>query len=322
MIKKTALIIFLLILVLICQEPLYAYWIWTPKTGKFVNPKYAVKDTPDAQLDWAMGFYEAGENKRAISEFEKLIEHYPNSVNAPSAQYYIGRANEELEDYYAAFLAYQKTIEKYPYSERVDEIIERQYKIGGMFLEGQKAKIMGMKILPATDKSVEILTQVVENAPYGKYADMAQYKLGEAYKKQEFYEEAVLAFQKVIDDYPNSPLVEDAKYQIALCTYHVSRDPYYDQEFTDRAIEEYKNIIDKTEDEQLTREAEETLIRLREKKAKSAFETARFYERTGHYKSAIIYYEEIVRKYGDTSIAGEAEQKISELGEKLEEKGG
>ena len=314
-------IIFPLVIIFISIFPLssFGYWVWTPKTGKWINPKYAVKDTPEEQLDWATGFYEGGEYKRAISEFEKLIESYPNSLHSPLAQYYIGRSHEAMEDYYQAHLAYQKTIEKYPYTERVDEIIERQYKIGSMFLDGQKAKIMGMKILPAMDKAVEILGQVVENAPYGRYADLAQFKLGEAYKNQEFYEEAVLAYQKLIDDYPNSPFLEDAKYQMALCTYHVSRDPYYDQEFTDRAIEEYQKLIKKTSDIELHKEARETLNRLREKKAKSTFETAKFYEKTRHYRSAIVYYKDIVEKYSDTSIAVEALERLTELEKKTEE---
>jgi outer membrane protein assembly factor BamD len=295
----------------------FAYWVWTPKTGTWVNPKYAVKDTPQEQMDWAMEFYEAADYKRAVTEFEKLIENYPNSINTPQAQYYIGRSYEEIEDYYQAFLAYQKTIERYPYTERVNEMIERQYKIGSMFLEGQRAKIMGMKILPAMDKAVEILSEVVENAPYGRYADLAQYKVGEAYKNQEFYEEAVLAYQKLIDDYPNSPLMEDAKYQIALCTYYVSRDPYYDQEFTDRAIAEYEELLKKTSDIELHKEAEETLSRLREKKAKSALGTAKFYERTRHYRSAIVYYKEVAERYADTSVAAEALEKINELEKKL-----
>ena len=58
----------------------FGYWVWTPKTGKWVNPKYAVKDTPKEQMEWAMWFYESGEYKRAISELEKLIENYPNSI--------------------------------------------------------------------------------------------------------------------------------------------------------------------------------------------------------------------------------------------------
>ena len=315
--RKYIIPILIITLLFISSVSSFAYWVWTPKTGKWVNPKYAVKDTPKEQMDWATGFYEAAEYKKAISEFEKLIVNYPNSIYSPQAQYCIGRSHQEIEDYYQAHLAYQKTIDKYPYNERVNEIIERQYKIGSIFLGGQKAKIMGMEILPATDKAVEILTKVVENAPYGRYADLAQFKIGEAHKNQEFYEEAVLAYQKLIDDYPSSPLAEDAKYQIALCTYYVSRDPYYDQEFTDRAIQEYQELIKKTSDIELYKEARETLTRLREKKAKSAFETAKFYERTGHYKSAIIYYKEVVENYGDTSIAAEALEKMTELEKKL-----
>ena len=309
----------LIVAILVTLLPAYsfAYWVWTPKTGKWINPKYAVKDTPKDQMDWAMGFYEAADRKRAISEFEKLIENYPNSIYSPSAQYYIGRSYEEIEDYYQAHLAYQKTIDKYPYNERVEETIERQYKIGSMFLDGQRAKIMGMQILPAMDKAVEVLSKVVENAPYGRYADVAQFKIGEAHKKQEFYEEALLAYQKLIDDYPNSPLAEDAKYQIALCTYYVSREPYYDQEFTDRAIAEYQELIKATSDIELNKEAKETLNRLREKKAKSSFETAKFYERNRHYKSAIIYYKDIVENYSDTSIAAEAMERMTKLEAKI-----
>jgi len=321
MYKNSVILILVLILLFAFPTSSFTYWVWTPKTGKWINPEYAVKDTPEEQMKWAMTFYEAGEYKKAIAEFIKLIENYPNSIHTPLAQYYIGRSYEGLEDYYQAFLAYQTTIDKYPYNEKVDEIIERQYKIGSMFLDGQKAEILGMKILPATDKAVEILTKVVENAPYGKYADVAQFKLGEAYKKQEFYEEAVLAYQKLIDDYPNSPLIEDAKYQIALCTYYVSRSPYYDQEFTDKAIEEYKELIEKASNVDLHKEATETLGRLREKKARSTFETARFYEKTKHYKSAIIYYKEVVEDYGDTSVAREASERIKELEKKVADNG-
>ncbi len=293
--------------------PLHAYWVWTPKTGTWINPKYAVKDTPEKQLEWAMGLYDEGEFKKAISEFAKLIEHFPNSTQAPLAQYYIGRSNEENGSLYEAYRAYQKTIERYPYNERVEEIIERQYMIGTHFLEGEKAKIMGMKILPALDKAAEIFTQVVENSPFGRYADIAQYKAAEAYKKLEYYEEAVIAYQKLIDEYPQSPLVEDAKYQIAQCTYFVSRDPYYDQEFTDRAIESYEKILQKSDDSELSEEAQNTLARLREKKAMSSFDTAQFYERMKRYNSALIYYREILETYPDTQVALEARKKIDEL---------
>ena len=311
--KKYFYILIIILILVLLPHYTFAYWIWTPRTNKWVNPRFVVKDTPEEQMDWAMSFKNAGEYTKAITEFEKLVKNYPNSVHAPSAQYYIGRAYESIDDYYEAFLAYQKTIDKYPYNERVDEIIERQYKIGSAFVDGQKAKIMGMKILPAMDKAVEVLTKVVQNSPYGRYADLAQFKIGEAYKNEGFYEEAVLAYQKLIDDYPKSPLAEDAKYQIALSTYYVSRDPSYDQEFTDKAIEEYKDLIEKTSDLELNKEARDALKRLREKKAESTFATAEFYEKNGHPQSAIVYYKDIVENYGDTVIAAKALERATKL---------
>ena len=67
-----------------------AYWIWTPETKKFINPKYAVKDSPKEQFDWAMSFYEAKDYQRAAAEFEKLTKHYEYSEYAARAQYYVG----------------------------------------------------------------------------------------------------------------------------------------------------------------------------------------------------------------------------------------
>jgi len=50
----------------------HAYWVWTPKTNKWVNPKLAVKETPKEQMEWAMGFYEKGEFTPALKEFKQL----------------------------------------------------------------------------------------------------------------------------------------------------------------------------------------------------------------------------------------------------------
>ena len=41
---------------------------------KWVNPKYAVKDTPKEQYDFAMEFYTTKEYKEAVREFKKLLK--------------------------------------------------------------------------------------------------------------------------------------------------------------------------------------------------------------------------------------------------------
>lgn len=298
----------------------HSYWIWTPESKKWINPKYAPKDTPREQYDWAMQFYLAKIYPRAISEFKKLIKVYPHSELAPDAQYYIGRSYEDMGKYYKAYLAYQKVIDTYPRTELTDEIIERQFRIANLYYSGKKEKLFGLAIIPAIDKAMEIYQKVIENAPYGKYADLAQFKIGECYKKNRQFKEAAEAFQKLINDYPKSLLIEQAKYEAAYCTYKMSLRPNYDQKPTEEAIKEFERFVKEKAEGDLKVEADEVLIRLQEKKAQSLFNTAHFYERTRHYKSAIVYYQEIIDKYPKTTVAPKAFERIAVLEKKIKAK--
>ncbi|MCM8781608.1 MAG: outer membrane protein assembly factor BamD [Candidatus Omnitrophica bacterium] len=298
----------------------YAYWVWTPQTKKWVNPKYLPKGTPREQYDWAMQFYLVKDYSKAIIEFKKLIKVYPQSELAPDAQYYIGRSYEERREYYAAFLAYQKVIEIYPRSELTDEIIERQYRIGNLYFSGQKEKLFGVAFIPALDKALEIFEKVVNNSPYGKYADLAQFKIGECYKKNGQYKEAADAFGKVASNYPKSLLYEQAKYEVALCTYKMSLKPRYDQEPTEEAMKEFEDFVKTKDKGDIVKDAEKALVRLQETKAESLYNIGRFYEGSKRYESAVIYYKEIIESYPKTSWAKRAFNKITELEKRIEAK--
>ena len=99
----------ILIILLICwgtvQAPASAYWIWTPKTGKWVNPKTAVKSTPQEQFAFAKNLYDIKNYEEAKREFKKLLKSYPKSFEASEGQYYLGRLEEAQENLYEAFLA-------------------------------------------------------------------------------------------------------------------------------------------------------------------------------------------------------------------------
>ena len=69
------------------SNTVWAYWVWTPGTKKFINPKNAVKDSPKEQFEWAMTFYNAKDYQRATTEFDKLTKQYEYSEYASRAQY-------------------------------------------------------------------------------------------------------------------------------------------------------------------------------------------------------------------------------------------
>jgi len=96
-----------LLLVQVPSREVTAYWVWTPETKKFINPKYAVKDSPKEQFNWAMSFFEAKDYQRASIEFKKLTRQYEYSSYASKSQYYMGLSYEMMGKFYTAFLNYQ-----------------------------------------------------------------------------------------------------------------------------------------------------------------------------------------------------------------------
>lgn len=304
-----------LILISLFATPAYPYWIWTPKTKKWTNPKTSVKPTPKEQLDFAKGLYGLKSYEEAKREFRKLLKSYPKSFEASESQYYLGLIEEAQDNLYEAYQAYQKVIDKYPFSERIQEIIEREYKIGEKFMAGQRRKAMGVT-LPVDNPAIEIFGQVIENSTYGPRAAAAQYKLGLVLKGLLRYYEAEEAFNKVISNYPKSEWVEAAKFQIAACRAAVSRSPDYDQWATKEAKEKFEEFVREHPDAVLSRDAEKNINQLREKEAEANFNIARFYEKQKADEAAKVYYNDIINNYPESNWAGKALEKLQMMEKK------
>ena len=314
---QTATILFCAVSLLFVEIS-HAYWVWTPGSKKFINPKYAVKDTPEEQFAWAMGFYNAHDYKRAIAEFEKLLNNYEFSEYAAKAQYYLGLSYEKIEKYFYAFQSYQAIVDNYPYSEDLDEAIYRQFELGNHYLMKRNPRLLGTDLMPPINRAIEIFKKVVENAPYGKYADQAQFNLGRSYKKADRYDEAVEAFQRLLEEYPTSNLREEAEYELANCAYKASLSPAYDQEPVDKAIEAFEGYIESSRDEELAEEADLTLMRLKDRAAQKAFDIAKFYEKQKKYESAVTYYQDVIDSYPDSFFAFIAAERMARLKRKME----
>jgi len=259
------------------SSSVFGYWIWTPKTNKWLNPKYATKDSPKKQLEFALEFYNSKKYEKAMQEFNKLIRHFPKSYEASEAQFFIGSCWEDLDKLYEAFKAYQKVIDKYPFSEKTGQIIEKQYNIGERYLEKQTSTFW-RTLSGEENPGVEIFRAVVNNAPYGKYADIAQYKIGLVLKNLGRLQESKEELDKLINEYPQSEWVKAAKYQIALIDAKIAPEPEYSQESTREAVKGFEEFIKQYPDTQLSKNAIEEIRRLKEKEAKNNFEIAEFYE--------------------------------------------
>jgi len=299
------------LLILFTIHYCYAYWIWTPKTGRWINPKWEVKSTPKQQLEYALEFYNQKNYNEALREFKKLINRYPKSYEAAEAQFYIGACLERQEKLYEAYEDYQKVIDKYPFSERVNDVIRKEFDIAEAFISGKGRKALGF--LPLENPAIEILEKVIENSPYGQLAPHAQYKLGLVLKSLGRFTEAEEVFEKVIRNYPQSEWIEPAKYQIALCLASISPKPDYTQEATEEAREKFEEFVKSHPDVKLSSEAEEKILELKEKEAESNFKIASFYEKQKDYKASKVYYRYVIENYPESIWAAKSLERLKIL---------
>ena len=104
-----------------------------PSTGR--SGGYDVKASYDAALqDWKDKKYE-----RAIEKLEDILVLAPLSDSADNAQYWMGEAYYQLEDYTQALVSFQNVF-KYQNTEKDDDA---QLKIGYCYLKlGNKAKAL------------------------------------------------------------------------------------------------------------------------------------------------------------------------------------
>lgn len=294
-----------------CAQASWAFWIWTPETKKWTNPKYAPKESPAEQLSFAKSYYEAKDYTTALNEFKKLVKYYSDAVEAPEAQFYMGLCLEELGKYYDAYQAYQKIVAKYPFSTRTEEVLQREYIVAQKLLD-YRNKVIGIDFT-GENAAIEIFKKVIENAPYGKYAAASQYKIGLTYKAKGYFEDATNEFQKVLDNYAESEWAEPAKFQIALCAAKSSLDASYDQTMTQEAKDKFKEFVKTHPDAELSQEAEQRIGELKEKEAQANYNIALFYEKQKEYASAKIYYDYVIKNFSSSIWVDKAREKLQAL---------
>lgn len=295
----------------------YAYWIWSPESGKFVSSESATQDQANELFQFATNFQNEKQYDRAIEEYQNLIRKYPTSEMAGEAQYQVGLIYEEQEEYSKAFEAYKKLTDNYPQTKHLEDVAERLFKIANLYLAGRKEKVMGVSVKSGNAKAVDILQHIVKMAPYSKYGDQAQFHIGLAYKQMRQYTNAIQAFQKLIDDYPNSTLLDDARYQLADTSYEYSKRSARDERVMDEAIENVSAFLERYPESNMTEKVAQLRKDINERDAEKNYEIAIFYEKENELESAALYYGDVVKRHPETEHGKKAAQKLEVLKEPL-----
>lgn len=310
------------IVIFATQNEAYSQWTWTPQTGRFINIKRMPKETPQLQIEYARSLYLQGSYKKALEETDKFIQFYGQDPLADQNLFLRGEIKIAMGKLLDASREFQKLVSNYPGSPLYQDAIKKMFEIGDKLYEKgtkKRSKLLSFFKKKPLKQAIEVYSAVVSNQPFMPGSAEAQYKIGLCHQARKEYLEASYEYKKVIENYPQSEWVDDARYSLAKCYYETSSPPEYDQSKSELAIEAIDEFLRNHPEDPKCEELKKLRIELREKIAHQKYLIARYYERKREFASARIYYKLISEAYQDTSWAEKANKWLEDNPVKVSE---
>lgn len=142
--------------------------------------------------------------------------------------------------------------------------------------------------------------------PASQYADDAQYYVAEInYRRGEFVL-AAFNYSSVRRSFPTSELAKPASFKVAQCYEEMALPSDRDQEYTKKAINAYMDFQNVYPTDSLALVSLEHIRDLRGRLAEGYMLVAEHYITTGSRKSALIYYDMLIKEYPDTKYYEDA----------------
>jgi outer membrane protein assembly factor BamD len=137
-------------------------------------------------------------------------------------------------------------------------------------------------------------------------APEALYYIALSYHEQGLYEEAYVRFEQIIDRYPASEWCDDAQYMKGMTKLAAVLPIEKDQTAIDEALDEFTTLIEEYENSPLIPKAREGIAEVRRIQADKFLAIGKFYKKTGEYRAAVVYFENLGAAYPEYSGSAEA----------------
>lgn len=264
-------------------------------------------------LDQAKGFESKGNLRGAHSSYKKILQKYPLSKIAPTAQ--LSKADLYIKSgkIEQGFDAYQQLVENYKQSNEFKKAITQQFEIAENAREGKKSNFLGIPTKVHRAKQLEMYTKILENAPFTDFAPKAQFAMAEILKEDDRPREAIKAYEKVIENYPRTAEGKEAQFQIGELS-RLTATNTQDSQVIREARDAMQTFVLTNPSNEKVNQARKAITELEQKQATKSYDIGRFYEKTGKLRAASIYYSEVL-KFPQAAEYADAESRLTSLRE-------
>lgn len=273
----------------------------------------SVASNSTEQLKIGMELEKNGDEKKAVEAYRAVLKHFPLAPEAPLAVLRVAQIEDKRGDYEKAFRFYDTYLEKYPEGEDFKTALDSMVKIAKRFMDGERRRLFGIKMFSSNVRSQEMLETILKRAPFSSGAAQIMLYRAAMLERQSKDQEAILAYQEILERFPFDPAAEDAQYQIGYIRLKGVKHGSYDTVDRIRAQESFEDFLNRAPASGKSAQARENLQKLDSEQRKSTLEIAKFYEKTGKTKAAVVYYEDLIRLYPESEEGKTAKTRLSAL---------
>jgi len=208
----------------------------------------------------------------------------------------------------------REVLKDYPLSRHLIALEKRLFTTGVRLLVEDTGGFLGIKnFLAIEPDGVEVLGVLLESFKKGQYADSAQRKIGLWAMERKDYDRAILEFEHLAKDYPQSEWKAVADFNVAHCRWRKSRGPRYDREILEKAKEDYQKYVDLHPEGSKVVEAQSRIRAIDLALAEKGWLLGEFYRNDERIEAARLHYKMVTVRYPETVWATRARERLQEL---------
>jgi tetratricopeptide (TPR) repeat protein len=135
----------------------------------------------------ALSLLKLGEHKKAMELYITFTSYYPNHVYVPAAYFDMGLIDARMKRYYEAERNFGLALENTKDNIAKSEI---QFQIGNTYFDNSAYK-----------QAISAYFALIKSSPQNSHILDARFKIAESYWWQEDYENALIEYKKILNDY-------------------------------------------------------------------------------------------------------------------------
>jgi outer membrane protein assembly factor BamD (BamD/ComL family) len=259
---------------------------------------------------------DAGKHPAAIKQYGRMADRYPFAPSAAQARFRQAELLEQRGDIQKSFEAYQKLLTRYQGSGLYAKALERQARMAQSAADGDvKSSFAGLKTKLSTEKTVEMLAAVRDNAPRSQTSAKAQFTIGELYQGKKDSKKAIEAYRKLVRDQPESSYAPEALFRVGVVLLEEADRGNRNQATLELSREAFSDYLLQYPGHSKNAEARRFSQNIGSREIGRSLEIAEFYDKSGQTESAKIYYREVLKRAGSGDAHNKAKARLKELGE-------